>query len=177
VKSWLSLLLALLLPVALIAAPEDADDQKTDQKAAGEGKKKPKETPKGSSEDKKESEILRNIPDDQTYHDVTIPNMGPGGKLLSRLKAKKVKRLNDRNFEMGDLTVEIFNKDGSTFHVQMPHSVFNIDTRILTSDTPTTIRRDDFTINGDKAEFHIKEKFGRVIGNVKMVIFNTGNTK
>jgi len=35
--------------------------------------------------------------------------------------------------------------------------------------------RDDFTIEGQRAEFHTKERFGHMYGDVKMVIFNTGD--
>jgi hypothetical protein len=76
---------------------------------------------------------------------------------------------------MENLAIEIHNDDGTTFHVAMPHAVFNFDTKLLTSDTPTTIKRDDMIIDGDKAVFDVKKRFGRVIGNVKMTIFNTGN--
>ncbi|MDD5200753.1 MAG: hypothetical protein PHC88_13230 [Terrimicrobiaceae bacterium] len=175
-KSWLSLLAALLAPVALFAAPDKsppaqkpADPKAKKADASGESK--------SAADADKENAILASIPADQIYHGVHIPSFSPQGKLLMLFDAQSAKRINERNIEMQDLKMEIHNKDGSTFHVEMRHSVFNLDTRILASDTPTTIRRDDFIINGDKAEFHTKEKFGRVFGNVKMIIFNTGSTK
>jgi hypothetical protein len=89
--------------------------------------------------------------------------------------ASRTKRIDNRDIEMNGLKIEIHNDDGTTFHVEMAHSVFNLDTRILKSDTPTTIKRDDFTIEGQRAEFHTKERFGHMYGDVKMVIFNTGD--
>ncbi len=172
--SWLKLSLACALIAAtnLHADPAGSDSKKSppaDQKSATPA-------PKVSSDADKENAVLSSLPANQIYNGVHIPNFSPSGKLLMLFDAKSAKRIDDRDIEMQDLKIEIHNADGSTFHVEMVHSIFNLDTRILTSNTPTTIKRDDFTINGDRAEFHVKEKFGRVFGNVKMII-NSGDTK
>jgi hypothetical protein len=163
VKSWLSLLLALLAPVALFAQSDKPEKKSRDDKAAA--------TPaKTTDSAAKENTMLDSIPSGQTYHGLRIPNFSPTGKLLMLFDAKTAKRINDRNLEMQDLKIEIHNNDGTTFHVAMAHSVFNLDTRILTSDTPTTISREDFVIEGERAEFHLKTKFGRMLGATKMTI-------
>lgn len=167
-KSSRSFLFALLVPIAgALAAPE----------ATPTPAQKPKPTPKVSTEREKEDAVLGSMPLNQPITGLRIPNRDPNGNLLMLLDAQSAQRIDDRNIELRGLTLEINNTDGSAFHVQMEHSVFNLDTRILTSDTPTTIRRNDFVIDGDRAEFHTKEKFGRVIGNVKMIIYNSGQTK
>ena len=171
-KSSLSLLLALLAPIAFaLAAPDQpADAPKADAD-------KPKPTPKVSSPKEKEDAVLVSMPLNVPITGLRIPNRDPSGKLLMMLDAQSAQRINDRNVELKGLKLEIRNNDGTTFHVDMQNSVFNLDTRILASDTPTTIRRDDFVISGDRAEFHTKEKFGRIKGNVKMIIYNSGNPK
>jgi len=185
--SWLKLpvLCALMVAPALLADPapgkdspkkDDSSAQKSDSKSDQKpDSKSDSKAPKQTSDDDKEKSMLDSLPANQIYNGVHIPNFSPTGKLLMMFDAKSAKRIDDRDIEMQDLKIEIHNNDGSTFHVEMTHSVFNLDTRILTSNTPTTIKRDDFTINGDRAEFHTKEKFGRVFGNVKMII-NSGDT-
>jgi hypothetical protein len=170
VKSWHNLLLAcaLLAPMALFAEPAVQNDKDA-------GKKPATPDAKTTSDADKEDRMLVSLPAGQTYHGVHIPNYSPSGKLLMLFDASSAKRISDREIEMQDLKIEIHNNDGSTFHVEMQHSVFNLDTRILTGG-PATIKRQDFVINGDKAEFHLKTKFGRIIGPNKMTI-NSENTK
>lgn len=184
-KSWLNLLLAaaLLAPAAVFAQPDKKPDaqkadksDKTDPKKKKDDKDKDKEPPKESSEQEKVDAIIGGIPDQQTFYGLRIPNRSPSGKLLMLFSADSAKRIDNRNIEMNGMKIEIHNDDGTTFHVEMAHSVFNLDTRILKSDTPTTIKRDDFTIEGQRAEFHTKERFGHMYGDVKMVIFNSGDS-
>jgi hypothetical protein len=174
--SWLKLSLACALLAAPAVFAEPAAKDKDAKKNPPTDQKSRSSAAKVTSDDDKESAVLRDLPANQVYNGVHIPNFSPTGKLLMLFDAKSAKRIDDRDIEMQDLKIEIHNNDGSTFHVEMVHSVFNLDTRILTSNTPTTIKRDDFIINGDRAEFHVKEKFGRVFGNVKMII-NSGDTK
>lgn len=159
-KSWLSLLLVALLPVAAFAETEKSDKDS----------KKSKATPTPASSEQKEDAIISGIPAGQTYTGLRIPNFSPTGKLLMLLDAKSARRTTDRNVDLVDLKIEIHNEDGTTFHVTMPHSVFNLDTRILASDTPTKITREDFVITGEKADFYLKTKFGRMKGATKMII-------
>jgi hypothetical protein len=162
--SWLRLFIACALLAPMVAFADSATPKPSPADA------------KTTSDTDKENAGIASIPPGQVYHGVHIPNYSPTGKLLMLFDAQSAKRIADRDIEMQELKIEIHNNDGSTFHVEMKHSVFNLDTRILTSDTPTTIKRDDFVINGSSAEFHTKEKFGRVFGNVKMII-NSGDTK
>jgi hypothetical protein len=177
VKSWRNLLLALALfaPVAVFAQPDKKTDNAAKKADKTEAKKDGKDASKEGGDQEREDAVLSSIPDQQTYYGLRIPNFSPGGKLLMLFSADSAKRIDNRDIEMNGLQIEIHNNDGTTFHVQMAHSVFNLDTRILKSDTPTTIKRDDFTIEGQRAEFHTKERFGHMYGDVKMVIFNTGN--
>lgn len=170
-KSWLSL--ALLLA----AAPLRAESENVAPTPAPAAKAEAKKTPLPStSEDERLNAVLLGIPAGQVFQGIHIPNIDSSGKLQSLFSAKTAKRIGDREIEMDNLEIEMHNADGTTFHVAMPHAVFNFDTKILTSNTPTTIKRDDMIIHGDQAQFHVKSRFGRVIGNVKMTVFNTGNT-
>ena len=140
-------------------------------------KKKDKAEEAGAEELSEQDAMFAEIPIGETFEGVRIPQMDPNGNLVMLFDTKKATRIDDRHIDMEQLKIEIHNDDGTTFHVAMPHSVFDLDTNILDSDTPVEIRRDDFTITGDTAQFHTKTKFGRINGNVKMVIFNTGTTE
>lgn len=154
------------------AAVTHAESDPKDDKKSKEQSEEPAEETMSDEE-----AMFAEIPMGETFEGVRIPQMDANGKLMMLFDTKKATRIDDRHIDMEHLKIEIHNEDGSTFHVEMPHSVFDLDTSILDSDTPVEIRRDDFIINGDTAQFHTKTKFGRIIGNVKMVIFNTGTNE
>src|SRR5207302_9538081 len=54
--------------------------------------------------------------------------------------------------------------------VDVPSSVLDLKTRILSSQERTTVQRADFNIVGDSVQFDPNTRPGRLIGNVKMVI-------
>lgn len=168
--SWSKPALALLLAL-VCAAPTGLRAESPKPEKAPKAPKAPATTEeKAAKDEERENAVLAGIPAGETYTGLRIPSFSPGGKLLMLFEAKSAKRIADRELEMTGLAIEINNNDGTTFHVSMDHSVFNLDTRILTSDTPTTIRRNDFTIEGERAEFHTKTRFGRMLGPTTMVI-------
>ncbi len=173
-RSWFSLLAAaaLLLAPSAGAQPAPAASPTPEQKEKPAKKPKPELTDaeKAARDEERENAVLESLPAGETYTGLRIPNFSPTGKLLMLFAAKSARRAGDREIEMTDLNIEINNDDGTSFRVQMAHSVFNLDTRILTSDTPTKISRDDFTIEGARAEFHTKTRFGRMLGPTTMVI-------
>ena len=54
--------------------------------------------------------------------------------------------------------------------IDMRTSIFDLKTKILSSQERSTIRRTDFNIVGDSVEFDTNTRTGRLVGNVKMVI-------
>ncbi len=155
-KSWhrftATLLAATFAP--LVFAQEDTEKPAKDQR-------KPADP---------EEAVLSDIPLGQPMSALVIPQRGEDGKLLSLFRVGTAKRVDDKHIEMTDLKIEIHNEDGTTFHVQMPEAVFDLETRVLKSSSPTQIRREGFVIDGDAAEFFTKTRFGRMTGNVKMII-------
>nr|MBA2585317.1 hypothetical protein [Chthoniobacterales bacterium] len=59
--------------------------------------------------------------------------------------------------------------------VEMSDSMLNLQTRLLKSQQRTTVRRSDFTIAGDAAEFDTIQRKGTMVGNVKMLITNAAH--
>jgi hypothetical protein len=62
-------------------------------------------------------------------------------------------------------------------NVQLPVSVLDLNTRIVTSDTHTTIKRDDFTLTGDSVRFNTVTKAGMLAGHVHMTIYDLNGSK
>jgi hypothetical protein len=176
VKLWLSIFLALGVHASLVAQTDKATPKPAEKPAAKAKADAKSSAAAEASQDEQINKVLEGLSPGQVFDRVLIPNYDPAtNKLQSLFRAQSAKRIGDRDIEMQGLQIEIHNPDSTTFHVEMAHSVFNFDTKILTSDTPTTIKRNDFVINGDRAQFNVKTRFGRVMGDVKMTIFNTGN--
>lgn len=102
---------------------------------------------------------------------IKIPYYGEDGQLQMQFMAEVATKIDDKNIEMSNLKIDIYDDDRDKFYVEMPSSVFNLDSRVLTG-TNVRIKRDDFDIVGDEGEFLIKTKFGKLTGNVKMIIFS-----
>lgn len=102
-----------------------------------------------------------------------IPYRNPEGKLLMLLEADTASKIDDTRVEFQNLKVDTYDDDGSKFIIEVPTSVFNLETRILKSNSRVLIHRDDFQITGDAVEFNTKTRFGKIIGNIKMTILST----
>ena len=68
------------------------------------------------------------------------------------------------------MKIESFDDDGKKINIELPHSVFDLETRILTGDTHALIRREDFEITGDSVEFNTKTRYAVLRGKIRMVI-------
>jgi len=116
------------------------------------------------------------IPLGEPAKGVTIPYYGPDNKTLKMLfKAEVATKVDDTHVNMENLRIEIYGEDGKKSFIDLPRSVFNMQTRMLNGDKQVTIDRQDCEIIGDTMEFNTKTKFGKILGNVKMTIFNTDN--
>lgn len=113
------------------------------------------------------------VPEGQPVKGVKIPYYGADGTSLQMVfEAEVARRVDDTNIEMDNLKIDANTDDNKKLFVEMPHSIFNMESRILSGDQGVTIRRDDFEITGTAGEFDIRKRFGKVLGNVKMVIYN-----
>ena len=102
-----------------------------------------------------------------------IPEMSTGGNLLSQLMAAKATRLDNEHVQMHEMNLDLYHPDGKEdFHIIMPTSVFNLHTRVITSDDPVTVRTQDFELTGEKMEFNTVDRTGKLIGKVRMLIHN-----
>ena len=58
--------------------------------------------------------------------------------------------------------------------IDLPKSVLDLNTRVITTDTNVTIKRSDFEITGRSMEFNTDTKRGRLAGDVRMLIYDLG---
>jgi len=148
---------AALLPCLLLSA--HAGD-------SSKGKKKKDKAPK-------DSKFTVPIPVGHDAKGIRLPSFDRDGKLQMMFSIGIANRLDDGHLSMADTFLETYAKDGSPdMSVQLTTSVLDLDTRIVTSNEPATVRRQDFEITGDKLEFNTKTHAGSFTGNVRMTIYN-----
>ncbi|MEI6278885.1 MAG: LPS export ABC transporter periplasmic protein LptC [Verrucomicrobiae bacterium] len=101
---------------------------------------------------------------------IKIPHRDETGKLLMTIEAEVATKLDDQHIELQNMKIESLDDDGKKINIEVPHSIFNIETRILSGDSRTWIRRDDFEITGDAVEFNTKTRFATMRGNIRMIL-------
>ncbi len=101
---------------------------------------------------------------------IKIPHRNAAGKLVMTIEADVAKKIDEHQVEMENMKIESFDDDGKTLVMEVPHSIFNLDTRMLVGDSKTWIRRADFEITGDSVEFNTKTRFATMRGNIRMIM-------
>ncbi len=166
--SWIKCV-APVLAAVLCALPARAQD--------GGESSAPKEVPAASPDGKAKDDAgfdLQMLPPGEPVKGLRIPYYAADGTTLQMVfEAATARRIDDANIEMEDLRIDAVDDDQKKFLVQMPQSLFNIETRRLTGENGVLIKRDDFEIRGKQGEFDIRNRLGKVLGNVRMIIYNT----
>jgi hypothetical protein len=152
-------LFSFLVAVAMIAAipSSRADDPKPKPTAS------PEEADKSADFD---IPVPMNIP----VKGIKIPHRNEEGKLIMTIEAETAKKLDEKHVEMENMKIDSYDDDGKTVKIEIPHSIFDLDTRILSGDSQTLIRRDDFEITGDSVEFNTKTRHATLRGKIHMII-------
>jgi len=101
---------------------------------------------------------------------IKIPHRNDDGKLVMMIEAEVAKKLDASHIEMENMKIESYEEEGKTLVIEVPRSVFDTDTRILTGDSRTNIRREDFEIAGDSVVFNTKTRHATLRGNITMTI-------
>ncbi len=101
---------------------------------------------------------------------IKIPHRNEEGKLVMTIEAEVAKKIDETHVEMENMKIESIDDDGKTINIVLPHSVFDLDTRILTGESNALIQRDDFEITGDAVEFNTKTRQATLRGKVRMII-------
>jgi len=136
---------------------------------------KPSSTPdKDKKKTPSESKFTVPIPVGHDAKGIRLPSFDRDGKLQMMFSIQLARRVDENHLNMEGTFLETYSsKDGSPdLSVQMKTSVLDLDTRIVTSNDPATVRRQDFEVTGDKMEFNTKTHAGHFTGNVRMTIYN-----
>lgn len=104
---------------------------------------------------------------------IKIPQHDENGNLQMTFEIGSAFREDELNLRMENLKIETFDALGKPdMVVEMPKSIMNLKTRVLTSVDPIQIERTDFRIVGGNVTFNTQTRFGTFKGPVRMLIFN-----
>lgn len=103
---------------------------------------------------------------------ITIPQYEPDGRLAMKFFTETARKIDDHQVEMHQLKIEFFEKDGKDITILVPHGIFNLNTKILSADSEARIKREDFEIIGQSAEFDTIKRSGTMTGHVHTDIRN-----
>jgi hypothetical protein len=172
-KFSLSLAIAFSLFATSLGAQEGgATSPSKEAASSGKTSKKIKQEPKQNDT---EQDIDIPVPEGVPVKGIKVPSYSADGKLLMMLNAEQARKLDADRIEFENLKIDAYSDDNKKIYVELPRSVFNLTTRILTSESRVLIRREDFELVGDSGEFYTRNRFAKILGNVKMTIFSTEN--
>ena len=121
----------------------------------------------------KESKFTVPIPVGHDAKGIRLPSFDRDGKLNMMFSIELAMRVDEDHLDMKNTFLETYTNDGTPdLSVQMTTSVLDLNTRIVTSKDPATVRRQDFEITGDKMQFNTKTHAGVFTGNIRMIIYN-----
>lgn len=140
----------------------------------------PTPAPKSKKERPKPGEGVTNVPIAQG-HDakgLVLPDFDLLGRLRGKLQAGVTRRLDDENIEFKGLKFVTFLPETQTpdLEINVPTSVFNLKTQVLTSNERASVKRTDFEIAGDTLKFEMISRLGTLAGNVKMIVRGKART-
>lgn len=124
------------------------------------------------AKEKKSGEIDLPAPVGEEMKGITIPQYDADGKLKMKLSCEAARKTDEHNVAIHGLKVEFFEKEGRDVTVTVPDATFNLATTLLSTEVPTTIKREDFLMVGDTATFDTTKRFGTMKGHVHTEIRN-----
>jgi hypothetical protein len=103
-----------------------------------------------------------------------LPMRNDQGKLQAVVDVEKVKRLDQVNVEMHNTVIQTYDDQTGerSAKVEMINSTMNTETNVITTHDPVIVTREDFRLTGDAAVFNTKTRQGRVLKNVRLIIYN-----
>ncbi len=114
------------------------------------------------------------VPVDGTAEGVTVPMFSADGRKQMEFHMATATRPDAGHLEMTRLRLETFTETGaSDMLIDMPVSVLDLETRIISSEKPVMIRRSDFEIVGEAMQFDSSARVAKITGKTRMIIFDT----
>lgn len=104
--------------------------------------------------------------------DVKIPSF-KDGLPSSTLRAGSMTRVDDENMQMERMDIRLYGEThDKDVRIQLPTAVYHMPSQILSSITRSRVSRDDFDLQGDSMIFDTRTQQGKMVGNVRMVIYD-----
>ena len=161
---WSACFFAILLSIAMPTSHLFAESK---------GNKKKQARARASSKASPGEQSLTNIPLPIGHEakGLVLPDFDGEGRLRGKFEAGTARRIDQQHIGFQHLKITTYTPESKPdLQIDMPTSVLDLKTRILSSQERTQIQRADFNIAGDSVQFDTNTKTGRLIGNVKMVI-------
>ncbi|MBV8102856.1 MAG: LPS export ABC transporter periplasmic protein LptC [Verrucomicrobia bacterium] len=123
---------------------------------------------------KSERKIDIPIPVGHDAKGLRLPMRNDQGKLQFILDVEHMVHVDQANVQMHNSIIQTYDEQtgAPSAKIEMIDSVMNTETNILTTQNPVVITRDDFRLTGDGAVFNTKTRQGKVIKNVRLIIYN-----
>jgi len=113
------------------------------------------------------------IPINYAAKGLRIPSRDGNGQVRMFFNIDATLRVDDGHLRMTGLRIETYDDAGKPdLNIDMPISLLDLKTNLISSTDPVTIRRADFKITGANATFDPQSRQGKFSGPVRMLIFN-----
>ena len=148
-------------------------EAKTHKKRPPEPIESPTPVPDGTEPKKGGIDIP--IPINHSAQGVCFP-IWTGGKLQMRYNMEIAYRVDAEQLRLTQLKLETFDENGKSEMVNdKPQSMLNLQTRIITSADPVTVRRTDLELVGQNMTFDTQTRQGKFVGPVRVLIYQQEN--
>jgi len=113
------------------------------------------------------------VPVGHKAYGIKLPDHDENGRLQMNFEIGTANRLSETEMEVSDLRIETFNEEGNPeLVIEMPHSLFDLKTRVIFSAEPVTVHRADIEVTGGNMTFDTRTRQGRFSGPVRVLIHN-----
>lgn len=113
------------------------------------------------------------IPPGHDAKGVKIPYFDETGKLQMLFVIGTATRVDNDHLKMKSLLLETYDPTGTPeMSLAFKTSVLDLNTQIVTTNEPVTIRRSDLEVTGENMELNTVARKARMSGKVRMLIYN-----
>ena len=119
--------------------------------------------------------MCKMIPEGRRNLKVHYPGFD-NGRPSSLVTAGAMTRVNPQEMFAEKLRIDLYGKEQKdNMRVDLKTGTYHMDSKLLTSNERSHVTRSDFKIDGDGMEFDMTSSQGKMIGNVRMVIYDTSS--
>jgi len=113
----------------------------------------------------------------QDAHGLRFPVFDEAGNIQMYFVIDVAKRIDNDHMQMSKVQLQTYNeKKEKEMQIDMQNAILDLNTRIVTTDSPVRVRRSDFELFGDRASYNTATGDGKLTGKVRMLIFDAAAT-